>query len=444
MARHREAAARAPDALLSAVTRPPLPNWQALLTPVVTNTFDELDIGVAFWLGGDFWQSIHVTKNVVSFEAEHGSEQRRWSYNHRIFAEVVKHCRIVRGEHAGFHDLFVPIQDRSGVRSVLVAGPIAIKRPSSAEVLERWYDISHTQGRLTDPSFSEYLSTTFSTLTLEGPLFGAFEKLLMHFAHLVEGRPASEELTREIERLRGALLEAQGSRKGLERNPQHGERARRSYVVDARRGRFADRPGARASAAACGGGAALESSQRAGPGRRPDSTRHIPARVRCACTATRRDGRGQGRRPRSPVSGRSRRVRSADPQQAHRSGDASCPQRQARRTAPSRGSELQRGCGRTRGTLPCGVVGCRKSAHARLAHGLRRAASGTLGQSPAQAALGAFGQRGRAPEFAFPSLRPIRRSGALALRISRRGRSRPFASRARTPGRASSRQRSSR
>ena len=72
----------------------------------------------------------------------------------------------------------------------------------------RWYDISHTQGRLTDPSFSEYLSTTLSTLTLEGPLFGAFEKLMMHFAHLVEGRPVSEELTREIERLRGALLVA--------------------------------------------------------------------------------------------------------------------------------------------------------------------------------------------------------------------------------------------
>jgi hypothetical protein len=70
----------------------------------------------------------------VSFEAEHGSEQRRWNYNHRIFAEVVKRCRIVRGEHAGFHDLFVPIQDRSGVRSVLFAGPIAIKRPSSAVI----------------------------------------------------------------------------------------------------------------------------------------------------------------------------------------------------------------------------------------------------------------------------------------------------------------------
>ena len=208
VASHRQTAARAPDALVSAVTRPPLPNWQALLTPVVTNTFDELDIGVAFWLGGDFWQSIHVTNNVVSFEAEHGSEQRRWSYNHRIFAEVVKTLRIVRGEHAGFHHLFVPIQDESGVRSVLVAGPIAIKRPSSAEVLDRWFEISHTQGRLTDPSFSDYLSTTLSTLTLEGPLFGAFEKLMMHFAHLVEGRAVSERLTREIERLRGALLEA--------------------------------------------------------------------------------------------------------------------------------------------------------------------------------------------------------------------------------------------
>ena len=330
------------------------------------------------------------------------------------------------------------------MRSVLVAGPIAIKRPSSAEVLERWYDISHAQGRLTDPSFSEYLSATLSTLTLEGPLFGAFEKLLMHFAHLVEGRPGLRRAhPRDRTPARGAPR-SQGSREGLERNPQHGERARRSHVVDARRGRFAERLGARASAAARGGGAALESSQRAGPGRRPDSTRHIPARVRCACTATRRDGRGQGRRPRSPVSRRSRRVRSADPRQAHRSGDASCTQRQARRTAPSRGSELERGCGRPRGTLPCSVVGCRKSAHARFAHGLRRAASGTFGQSPAQAALGAFGQRGRAPESAFPALRQIRRSGALALRLPRTRRSRTLTSRARTPGRASARQRSSR
>ena len=45
---------------------------------------------------------------------------------------------------------------------------------------------------------------------------------------------------------------------------------------------------------------------------------------------------------------------------------------------------------------------------------------------------GALGQRGRATESAFPALRQICRSGAVALRLPRGRRSRPFASRART------------
>jgi AraC-like DNA-binding protein len=196
------------DSIAGVVTRPPLPNWQALLTPVVTNTFDELEIAVAFWLGGDFWQPIHVAPNIVRAETEHGAEQHRWRYNHKNFAIVERDRRVVRGEHRGFHDLFVPIQDSKGVRSVLVAGPILRHRPTSAEVLERWYELTRSQGRLGDPSFGEYLAMTLASLTLEGPLFAKFEQLLLHFAHLVEGRAVSEELTRRIEALHHDLLEA--------------------------------------------------------------------------------------------------------------------------------------------------------------------------------------------------------------------------------------------
>ena len=101
---------------------------------------------------------------------------------------VQRDGKAVRGEHAGFFDLFVPVYDATGMRGILATGPFARARPTSAEIQRRWYDLSGAQGRLTDPAFSRYVMATANTLTLEGPMFATFERLVGHFADLTSDR----------------------------------------------------------------------------------------------------------------------------------------------------------------------------------------------------------------------------------------------------------------
>jgi AraC-like DNA-binding protein len=75
-------------------------------------------------------------------------------------------------------------------------------------VHERWFDLTGTHGRLADPSFAEYASMSLATLTLEGGLFHAFERLLTHFARLVEGQAVPETLPQELESLHDKLVTA--------------------------------------------------------------------------------------------------------------------------------------------------------------------------------------------------------------------------------------------
>jgi AraC-like DNA-binding protein len=118
--------------------------------------------------------------------------------------------------------LFLPVEVRGALQGILVAGPVAIARPSSADILARWFSLTNTHGRLTDPSFSEYLSATLFTLTLEGRLFAAFERLLTCFAKLVTGQGSPEALGTEIDGLREQLL--------LTRAPERAWSAVRSMV----------------------------------------------------------------------------------------------------------------------------------------------------------------------------------------------------------------------
>jgi len=187
-------------------------SFHALLTPVVANAFDQLRISVALLIRDDWWYPIHaVGTNVMSTEYEQGVAPRRFAYNHRCFAEVHRTRRIVVGEHAGFFDLFVPVLDAGTVRGVLVAGPLARTRPTSAAVLERWYALTGLHGRLGDPAFADYLATTLLTLTLEGKHFGELERLMSCFAALVAGQAAPEALAAEADSLLSSLREARAS-----------------------------------------------------------------------------------------------------------------------------------------------------------------------------------------------------------------------------------------
>src|SRR5205085_308149 len=116
--------------------------------------------------------------------------------------------RSVRGEHAGFCDLFVPVETSDGIDSILVAGPFSIVPPTSIQVTERWHELVHARATLSDPAFSRYLAATQATLMLEGSLAEDFERLTSCLALLLAGTVVPEKLQPEIvslaERLRRA------------------------------------------------------------------------------------------------------------------------------------------------------------------------------------------------------------------------------------------------
>ncbi|HEV8245501.1 MAG TPA: hypothetical protein VGP93_07025, partial [Polyangiaceae bacterium] len=178
---------------------------QALLTPVVASAFGELGIGVSLWIGEDQWYPIHSELGVMHFEFDFGVIPRRWVYNERAFQRVLSERKMHASEHAGFWDLFVPVLHGSEVLGVFVAGPFARQRPSSGDVLERWYEISGTQGRLGDASFLEYVSRTLATVTFDDTQFKLFERLMECFVTLVIEGPQPEAVAAEIDTLRKKL-----------------------------------------------------------------------------------------------------------------------------------------------------------------------------------------------------------------------------------------------
>jgi len=197
-----------------------MPSRHALLGPILAHAFDEIRISASVWTpkgatlwrghGGlpDQWYAIHTVRSLAAFEFEHGRESRRYRYNDRCFARVLKTRKPLRGTHAGFHDLFVPIGDGTDVRAVLVAGPFAVTRPTSADVQERWHALTHSHGRIADPSFSEYLAETLSTITLEGSLLDTFERLMSFLASLLAGGSSAGLLLDDVGALRRRMDDA--------------------------------------------------------------------------------------------------------------------------------------------------------------------------------------------------------------------------------------------
>jgi AraC-like DNA-binding protein len=189
----------------------PLPDSFGLVSPLVAYMFAELRIGVALRHLPSDWNVIHHETNVTAFETEHGREQLRWPYNERCFEEVERTRALVRGEHAGFNDLFVPVLDASGVCAIVVAGPFLTQRPTSADIAERWVALTGSRPRLSDPSFAQYVSATLATLTLEGPLGAMFERLLSCFAALSGGHGSARALAAEAKTLQRRLAPARAA-----------------------------------------------------------------------------------------------------------------------------------------------------------------------------------------------------------------------------------------
>jgi AraC-like DNA-binding protein len=114
---------------------------------------------------------------------------------------------MVRGEHCGFFDLFVPLLRGRQLGGILVVGPFATTRPTSAEVSERWLRITGARARVTDSAFVQYLGLALSTLTLDGPRLRSFEGLLECFAGIVVGRGDPAALMAEVQSTRQGLNE---------------------------------------------------------------------------------------------------------------------------------------------------------------------------------------------------------------------------------------------
>jgi AraC-like DNA-binding protein len=186
-------------------TYPPLPRRHGMLAAIMCHTFGELGVNAALWIRDAWWHPLHRARDVTDFERELGADQRRWAYNDRCFRQAIREKRAVVGEHAGFHDVFVPVIDQEGLHGILVAGPFATERPSSAEVRKRWLAIGGSPAPPGDPSFAAYLRATLSTLTLEGPLRQAFVTLLECLTALMLGKGTPEALAAQTMPLRQRL-----------------------------------------------------------------------------------------------------------------------------------------------------------------------------------------------------------------------------------------------
>jgi AraC-like DNA-binding protein len=179
----------------------------ALLSPLVANTFQVLDVAASIEAPGD-WYDIYARPfehDLTSFELEHGVEVERVEYNRRHLAEARRRCKTIVARHRGFTDLFVPIVSRGTPDTVLVTGPFGTTRPTSREVESRWRALTGRQADPSDPELAHYLGTTLSTLVLEGERASAFQKLVECLALLMSQEGGAQAIIAEVHALRTQL-----------------------------------------------------------------------------------------------------------------------------------------------------------------------------------------------------------------------------------------------
>jgi AraC-like DNA-binding protein len=193
---------------------------RAFLAPAIANVFEELGISAALREGGPWrtssggWRAIHVHEpSLASFEIEHGVEGARAKYDLVCMNRAHRSKRLVRGEHAGVRDLFVPVIVGGRSVAVLASGSFSTTRPTSADVLTRWHWLTRRRGHPSDPEFAHYLSVTLSTLVLEGRHTRDFEKMLLCFVKLLSGGRGARETLAEADALRASLQATRSAEK---------------------------------------------------------------------------------------------------------------------------------------------------------------------------------------------------------------------------------------
>jgi AraC-like DNA-binding protein len=155
------------------------------------------------------WYAVHVPEiSTIGFEFAHGLAPERYVYNDRSVARARRERRPLLTEHAGFSDIFVPLATGEDMGAVLVTGPFATRRPTSADVLERWKWLTGHQGHPSDPEFARYLSLTLATVTLEGELLTSYERWLGCYARMIAGQGDAHTIAVEATKLQGKLQAA--------------------------------------------------------------------------------------------------------------------------------------------------------------------------------------------------------------------------------------------
>jgi AraC-like DNA-binding protein len=180
----------------------------SLLVPLVTSIFEGLRVSASVWEHGQEWWAIHNEPSLQGFEIEHDNRRQRDRYNTRCLEAARTTGTVVRGEHAGYSDLFVPILVGGRATAILVVGQFATARPTSADVLSRWLALTGRQGHPADPEFASYLEMTLATLVLDDDDVLAFERLLVCLAQLMGGEGRADRLMNQIEPLQRELREA--------------------------------------------------------------------------------------------------------------------------------------------------------------------------------------------------------------------------------------------
>jgi AraC-like DNA-binding protein len=178
----------------------------AFQAPLVASSFQFLRIGASLY-DGENWFAIHAPLNLSFFELAHGKSAERHAYNNRLVRRAMREKKAVLAEYAGFYDFFVPV-GAERIESVLISGPFATERPTSARVLERWRWLTGRQGHPSDPEFAHYLSMTLGTLTLEPERVRAYERLLGCFASLIAGQGDPSALSAEARDLTAKVEQA--------------------------------------------------------------------------------------------------------------------------------------------------------------------------------------------------------------------------------------------
>ena len=158
----------------------------ALLAQVVGGIFHVLRVSASLWEAG-YWWSLHSVPNVTSFESEHGVETERQAYNERCSQQSAK--KSVRCAASTPATTTGSFRSRSPAsRSDPGGRAFRAGASTSADVFDRWKNLTSRRGDLADPEFALYLNRTLSTLVLEGDAASKLERLLRCLAGLLAER----------------------------------------------------------------------------------------------------------------------------------------------------------------------------------------------------------------------------------------------------------------